>query len=180
MIHWIFMIRLSWSCTWSWTPCPRPPPWTSPSSSPPWPLPPPLPRLEHLHSSTLAHNRWLFFWISITRSSQNSFLCVARMTASWAEHTHILHSPFLDTLDPSLHLSLQLSLHLHLDLSIILSLDLSLDLFLDLNNGFGFNIRFFSTFGGDIWGRHAKWERSRGSDKYQRIWILPELYNNRM
>ena len=37
MIHWIFMNRLSWSCTWSWTPCPRPPPWTSTSSSPPWP-----------------------------------------------------------------------------------------------------------------------------------------------
>ena len=168
MIHWIFMIRLSWSCTWSWTPCPRPPPWTSTSSSPPWPLPPPLPRLEHLHSSTLAHNRWLFFWISITRSS-SEFLPLCGQDDSLLSWTHT-HSPF----------SLQLSLHLHLDLSIILSLDLFLDPFLDLNNGFGFNIGFFSTFGGERWGRHAKWERSRGSDKYQRTWILPELYNNRM
>ena len=92
MIHWIFMIRLSWSCTWSWTPCPRPPPWTSPSSSPPWPLPPPLPRLEHLHSSTLAHNRWLFFWISITRSS-SEFLPLCGQDDSLLSWTHT-HSPF--------------------------------------------------------------------------------------
>ena len=92
MIHWIFMIRLSWSCTWSWTPCPRPPPWTSTSSSPPWPLPPPLPGLEHLHSSTLAHNRWLFFWISITRSS-SEFLPLCGQDDSLLSWTHT-HSPF--------------------------------------------------------------------------------------
>ena len=92
MIHWIFMNRLSWSCTWSWTPCPRPPPWTSTSSSPPWPLPPPLPGLEHLHSSTLAHNRWLFFWISITRSS-SEFLPLCGQDDSLLSWTHT-HSPF--------------------------------------------------------------------------------------
>ena len=92
MIHWIFMNRLSWSCTWSWTPCPRPPPWTSTSSSPPWPLPPPLPGLEHLHSSTLAHNRWLFFWISITRSS-SEFLPLCGQDVSLLSWTHT-HSPF--------------------------------------------------------------------------------------
>ena len=169
MIHWIFMIRLSWSCTWSWTPCPRPPPWTSTSSSPPWPSTSTsawtwTPPLFYPRSQSLA----ILLNFYLLDLLQNSFLCVARMTASWAEHTHILHSPFLDTL------------HLHLDLSIILSLDLFLDPFLDLNNGFSFNIGFFSTFGGDIWGRHAKWERSRGSDRYQKTWILPELYNNRM
>ena len=156
---------------------------------PPGPLHRPLPLDLYLHlcldlnTSTLLPSLTIVgysFEFLLLDLLQNSFLCVARMTASWAEHTHILHSPFLDTLDPSLHLSLQLSLHLHLDLSIILSLDLFLDPFLDLNNGFGFNIGFFSSFGGERWGIHAKWERSRGSDKYQRTWILPELYNNRM